>query len=459
MKASQMRLLGLFCFLAGAGILAWFGRKTVTIQADGQSYSLTTYSWTVAGALNAAHIQTRAGDEISPALDHALTDGELITLRHAVPIHILADGEDHLLNSAKRTPGELLAEAGIPLHPSDRIYLDGLAAQSTTPLRAGAAHSLQIVRARRIELHTGSKTSLISSSAATLGQALNQAGITWQAADRLVPGPETPLTGDLQASLVRARQMVVRFAGGEVKIHSAAGSVGEALAQAGLALQGLDYSRPAPGEPLPADGVIQVVRVREQVHIDELPIPFPTTTQPSDQLALDERKVIQAGQAGVKARSYRIRYEDGRQVSRTLEGEWIARQPQAQVTRVGTKVVVKSLNTPSGPIQYYRAVSMYATSYSPCRIYKGRCSYSTASGATLQKGVAALTRPMYNLFQGARLYIPGYGIAVVADIGGGVSGHYWLDLGYSESDFVNWHQNVTVYFLTPVPADVPLTLP
>jgi resuscitation-promoting factor RpfB len=422
MKALQMRLLGLFCLLAGAGILVWSARKSATHPVDGNSNSSTS-------------------------------------LRQAVPIGILADGEYRQLISAKNTPGEILAEAGVSLNPGDQIYLDGLAVQSSTQLKPDMSHSLQIQRARRIELQIGSNTSILSSSAATLGQALSQNGITWQAADQLIPGPETPLTGNLQASLRRAHTLTVRFAGGETVIHSAAPNVGEALAQAGLALQGLDYSLPAAEDPLPANGVIQVVRVREQVQIDEQPVPYSAVTQPSDQLPLDERKVIQAGQAGIKARSYRIRFEDGRQISRTLEGEWVARQPQAQVTGVGTKVVVKSLNTPSGSIQYYRAVTMYATSYSPCRIYKGRCSYNTANGATLQKGVAALTRAMYNMFQGARLYIPGYGIASVADIGAGIPGQTWIDLGYSESDFVNWHQNVTVYFLTPVPPNVPITLP
>jgi uncharacterized protein YabE (DUF348 family) len=422
LKAYQMRLLGFFCLLAGAGFLIWSAHNSAANPVDGKLNSATSLS-------------------------------------QAVPIGILADGEYRQLISAKSTPGELLAEAGISLNPGDQIYLDGLAVQSTTRLKPGVSHSLQIQRAYRIQLQTGSQTTLLSSSAATLGQALSQDGITWQAADQLIPGPETPLTGNLQASLLRARKLVVHFSGGETEIHSAAPNVGEALAQAGLALQGLDYSLPAAGDPLPANGVIQVVRVRERVQIDEQSIPYSAATQPSDQLALDERKVIQAGQAGEKARSYRIRFEDGRQVSRTLEGEWVARQPQAQVTGVGTKVVVKSLNTPAGSIQYYREVTMYATSYSPCRIYKGRCNYNTASGAVLQKGVVALTRVMYNMFQGARLYIPGYGIASVADIGAGIPGQYWIDLGYSESDFVNWHQNVTVYFLTPVPANVPLTLP
>jgi uncharacterized protein YabE (DUF348 family) len=419
MKAMQMRLLGLFFLLAGTGILIWFVHQATADSVKGQSPN--------------------------PA--------------PSVLIGILADGQYQQIKSAELTPGEILDKAGIALNPGDRIYLDGLEVQRTAPLKPGKPHSLQIERAYRITLQTGSKTTILFSSAATLGQALSQAGISWQAADRLTPDAETPLTGDLQAWLARAHDLEVRYAGGEIKILSGAPTVGEALAQNGLALQGLDYSQPAVGEPLPDSGVIQVVRVREQVQIDQQPIPYSATTQPNDQLALDERKIIQAGQPGVKARSYRVRFEDGQQVSRRLEGEWTARQPQAQVTGIGTKVVVKSLNTPSGTIQYYRAVNMYATSYSPCRIYKGRCSYTTASGATLQKGVVALTRAMYNMFQGAGLYIPGYGIASVQDIGAGLPGQYWIDLGYSESDFVNWHQNVTVYFLTPVPANVPLTLP
>jgi resuscitation-promoting factor RpfB len=419
MKASQMRLLGVLFLLAGAGIFVWFTLQTKSVAAVGKSTNQ----------------------------------------QQSQQIGILADGQYQQIDSAELTAGEILEKAGISLNPGDRIYLDGLEVQRTTPLEPSKPHSLQIVRAHRIRLQTGSKTTTLFSSATTLGQALSEAGIRWQAGDRLDPGAETPLNGDLQVSLSIARELTIRYAGGETKIFSAAPTVGEALAQNGFALQGLDYCQPAAGEPPPDNGIIQVVRVREQVQTEEQPIPYTATTQPSDQLALDERKIIQAGQPGVKARSYRIRIEDGKQVSRTLEGEWLARQPQTQVTGVGTKVVVKSLNTPYGTIQYYRTVSMYATSYSPCRIYKDRCSYNTASGATLQKGVVALTRAMYNMFQGARLYIPGYGIASVQDIGAGIPGQYWIDLGYSESDFVNWHQNVTVYFLTPVPANVPLTLP
>jgi hypothetical protein len=51
---------------------------------------------------------------------------------------------------------------------------------------------------------------------------------------------------------------------------------------------------------------------------------------------------------------------------------------------------------------------------------------------------------------GEGMYVPGYGQAEAADVGGGVHGR-WIDLGYDDGNFINWHQYVTVYFLTPVP--------
>ena len=57
--------------------------------------------------------------------------------------------------------------------------------------------------------------------------------------------------------------------------------------------------------------------------------------------------------------------------------------------------------------------------------------------------------------QGQRLYVPGYGFGVIGDIGAGYpDGRPFIDLAYSDDDFVGWHQWVTVYFLTPVPASI-----
>jgi len=58
---------------------------------------------------------------------------------------------------------------------------------------------------------------------------------------------------------------------------------------------------------------------------------------------------------------------------------------------------------------------------------------------------------------GTMMYVPGYGSAEAADTGR-ISGR-WLDLAYSDDEYVAWHQWVTVYFLWPPPAFVPWTIP
>ena len=49
---------------------------------------------------------------------------------------------------------------------------------------------------------------------------------------------------------------------------------------------------------------------------------------------------------------------------------------------------------------------------------------------------------------------PGYGFATVGDVCGGCVGKPWVDLGYGDDDWQQWSSWVTVYFLTPVPANI-----
>ena len=76
------------------------------------------------------------------------------------------------------------------------------------------------------------------------------------------------------------------------------------------------------------------------------------------------------------------------------------------------------------------AISVWATSYSPCTQGYDHCSWSTSSGARLTKGIIAVRYSWYLLFAGERVYVPGYGFAVIGDVGGGLPDRYWIDLGF-----------------------------
>jgi resuscitation-promoting factor RpfB len=57
------------------------------------------------------------------------------------------------------------------------------------------------------------------------------------------------------------------------------------------------------------------------------------------------------------------------------------------------------------------------------------------------------------------LYVPEYGLGVMGDTGGARRSRYWIDLGYSDEDYVSWHRYTEIYLLTPVPEEIPYLLP
>ena len=69
-------------------------------------------------------------------------------------------------------------------------------------------------------------------------------------------------------------------------------------------------------------------------------------------------------------------------------------------------------------------------------------------------------RDWYNVFKGYNVYVEGYGIGTVADIGYYPYDENWIDLGYSDADYVPWGGlPVTIYFLPPAPAGFTGVLP
>jgi 3D (Asp-Asp-Asp) domain-containing protein len=245
-----------------------------------------------------------------------------------------------------------------------------------------------------------------------------------------------------------------------VQIRSAASSVGQALAEAGIPLIGPDFSSPPETDPLPTDGKIRVTRVVETVALIQKSLPFATRTEASADLELDQQAQVQGGLPGLAVTRVRTTSQDGVQVSQKTESESIIRPAQDRIMGYGTKVVIRTAVADGKTIQYYRKLTLLATSYSPCRSGTSKCSYGTSSGLPVQRGTVAMVYSWYLAFGFDKLYIPGYGYATVGDVGGGPAGsHYWLDLGFTDSEYQPVYGNVTVYFLAPVPTNLVTVLP
>ena len=454
MKVWLFRLAGVVCVLIGILLVYSGTTKTITLLKNGDREILHTHSLRVKDLLSAQAVQLAIDDHLRPGNDHFLNDGETIQLDQSAWYLISTDGKVSRLHSSERIPGNVLAQAGLQLFPGDRILVDGKPAPAGDTIHYAPTHSLQLLRGVSFNMDSSTGEKPVTSSRSTIGQALADNGIYLLASDYISPTLERSPVAVSKVEWRPAQTLEVEVSGERQQIRTPARTVGEALAQAGLPLQGLDYSVPAPNEPVSQVQVIHVVRVKEELAFEQTPLPFESELQPAPEVELDQTAVLQPGQPGVTTRRVRIRYEDGKEVTRRIEAEWVSSKPVKQVVGYGTKVVVRKLNTPGGTIEYWRAVPMYATSYAPCRIFKDHCDSYTASGAELKRGIVAMRGYWYTYYGGTQVYVPGYGNGTVADVGGGIPGRFWLDLGYSDSDYVSWHQTVMVYFLTPVPSDI-----
>jgi len=363
------------------------------------------------------------------------------------------------LQTDERVPSALLIKAGITLNPNDRLLLNGLTVAPDQPITnsqfTNYPITLQIRRALDITISTPDGEQNLQSSAFTVGEALQEASIWLRAGDKIDPPLNSPISNSpLTINYLPSRDLTINVDGKPLQVRSAARTVGEALAEAGIPLIGLDYSLPTEKEALPSDGQIQVIRVSESIQLAQKPIPFESELQASTDVPLDQTQILQPGEIGLTVQRIRIRYENGEEISRITEDETMVRPPKKRILGYGMKIEIKNAVVDGVNIEYWRAIQMYATSYSPCRSGVDKCYPGTSSGKSLRKGMVGLRYSWYLNMQGQRLYIPGYGFASVEDVCGGCTGKPWVDLGYSDNDYETWSSWVTVYFLAPVPPNV-----
>ncbi len=437
--------------LTGLGCLYFATAKNVLLVEGAQTTQIWTHARTVEAALRDASIVLNADDKVSPTMETPLEADATIELTRARPVLVEAENGLEWINTVETFPANILADSGYRLFPGDQVWADGIPLGDPASSSLAAPARLRIKSAVPLTLETSGASQTLLSGAGSIGQALYEQGIVLYEADRISLPPDTRIEGPVRLSLQRSRSLKITADGAQIETRAVADTVGEALDQAGIALNGHDYAKPPWDRPLPRDGNIRVIRVTEKVLVEQTPIRSETVFEPLPDLEIDNQRLLDSGSFGVRARRVRVRFQDGQEVRRFLEGEWVARQAEPRRVGYGTNIVVRTMGSSDGTLSYWRAVRMYATSYSPSRagVSPDAPNYGiTASGRPLTKGLVAIDRRLIPF--GTQMYVPGYGFALAADTGSGIRGRM-IDLGYDDHNWISWHQYLTVYFLTPVP--------
>ena len=459
LKLILLAALPLLGILAGYLLMA----RSVTITVDGETSEITTHALTVRGALRSAGYKISPLDRVLPPASTWLSRATAIVLKRAHDLQIWDDRTSQLIavDIPVTTPAEMLVAAGITPSRDDLVRVNGLPVPMDQPLERNGPLVLQYTPSVRIVVNRDGTNSIYQTSATMVGMALWQQGIQLHGGDALSQSFTGGVDGQSTLIINSAVPLVITADGRDVSTFVTAATVGEALAIAGITLQDLDYSRPAETEPLPEDGRIVVVRVREEILSETQTVPYSTEATKTDSLDYGVKQVVQAGEFGLQITRVAVRYEDGVEVTRTNLDTVVLKEAVNQIENVGTKVTAQTVtDTSCAGVQSYLAMDVTTTSYSPCNSGADTCYPYAASGAVVQQGVLAVSSAWYKILKGTQICIPGYGIGTVQDIGSYPNNPNWIDLGYTDEQLAavpvtEWtHLHITVYFMSPKAAEL-----
>ena len=454
--------------LLSLGYLTSFTPVTVI---DGEDVlRVRTRQTTVAGVLREAGITLMPEDIVRPDLDAPLNHNDAIIVRRARTVQVSVDGEMPRWVRTQRAYGaEVLQDLGYTLSVNDAIAVEGRTDDSlpsipqtrsanrrnSAPLASLTDAVIQYRRAVPVTIQeVGGPRQSIKTAARTVGEALLQAGFLVYLADKVSPDLGAPLKPDMLITVERAKPVTVWVDGRMLRTRTRHETVADVLAEMNILLLEQDYTLPALDAPIAAGSEIRVVRRARDLQIAHDYIPFNTLWEPDPELELDTQVLAQEGARGVRERRYIVTLEDGLEVKRQLVADFTAQSPQPRVYKYGTKVVIRTLDTPQGPVQYWRKIRMLATSYSASTSGVPRSApwYGrTRCGLPMRFGIVAVDPRLISLR--TNVYVPGYGMGIACDTGGAIIGKR-IDLGYDDDNLKLWYRWVDVYLLTPVPSQI-----
>lgn len=259
--------------LVGGGVAYVTFDNAVALSVDGSTESVHTFGDSVADVLADQGIELGEHDEVVPSLSSRVQDGSEISVRYGREVTATIDGAEQTVWTTALSVDEALGEFGIR--------------------------------------HDGADVSV----ARSLG--IGRSGLDFE---------------------VRTPKSVTLVADGESKpLDTTALTVREALDDAGITLGELDLVTPALEGQLADAATLSVVRVRVEKANDEIAVAHGTTEKDDDSLAEGTTEVETEGKDGTVARVLQNFFYDGTLHHQKVVSQTVTAEPVDEVVLVGTK--------------------------------------------------------------------------------------------------------------------------
>lgn len=231
---------------------------------------------------------------------------------------------------------------------------------------------------------------------------------------------------------------VVLYDGQETRtIYTAKDTVGEVLEEQGITLDEDDRLDPGYDAEIAENQSIHITRITTKIVEEERPVIYKVVRKADNNLPENQVKTIQKGKNGKAVYRFEVTYKNGREVSRQFINANIVEEKQDQIVAVGTLPVVSRGGLSFTPRRQFIAE---LTAYGPGVEHTGKGpddpEYAiTRSGVRAREGRTIAVDP--NLIPlGWWVYIEGIGYRRAEDTGSAVKGKR-IDIYFENDDVAN----------------------
>ncbi|WP_158220839.1 resuscitation-promoting factor [Kineosporia sp. R_H_3] len=260
----------------------------------------------------------------------AVVGGTVAFANQDTDVDLTVDGRTTLVSEDADTVGELLAARGIRLGARDVV-----APSPAAKIEDG--DDVVVRYARQLEVSVDGKTQTFWTTELTVDSALRAVGIRADGA-RLSASRSLPLGRQGLALVVTTPKKVTLVADGKrAKVTTTAPTVGDLLDEQGLTLGKDDKLSVLESTPTVKGLVVAVTRIDKKTVTKTEKVSYTTKSVKSAKLYKGEKKVVTEGVQGSRKATYAVTLADGKVVSKKLVDATVTKKPVTQVVQVGTK--------------------------------------------------------------------------------------------------------------------------
>lgn len=243
-------------------------------------------------------------------------------------------GVERVFLTSASTVGEALDRAGIEVDQSDTVE------PSPAEELIASDYNVNIYRARPVVVVDGSSKQKIMTSRQTPQQIAENAGLTLYPEDETRMGMSADILAYgavLELEITRATPLTLILYGKKTEIRTQASTVAELLSEKNIKLGSNDHMSVDGGKPIQAGMTIELWREGKQTVTEEEDVNFEVEIIQDADREASYREVRSKGENGKRTVTYEIEIKNGKEVARKEIASVTTKHPKKQVEVVGVK--------------------------------------------------------------------------------------------------------------------------